>query len=560
MFTFDKVFYLEYKLYSKNKSCKKAIMTKHFFKSIFVLCVSLNSFAQPTNIYQPNGNTTNFGKVAADSLNYYVVNFPALTLMKIDGGNTAAVVTTLTADPFQTMIWNNGKGIYPVANGSPFKLFDGTSATDITGGQLPNAGFTGDKVIANDYFHKGSFTYFRTSDKIYKTNYSSQASIQTLAVRQSTNGSGILEMQHTNNSIIYGEVVYTSPAPPQLKRLDLVTGNITKIDSSVSGSYDYGTVYNNEYYYCTPYGPASVGVSKVCKVSDNGIKTVLYTETAPNKNLVRIIGVTPNGVIAILATTSAGMEYVSISGGIATPLNFNTVANSRPCGNVGVGDSRTTNSLVYFVTLDTLFTVSSSNKALWVTDGTLAGTKKVFGGTPSTFAADGLTPQFMGSAEHCVNDLWFNGTKGTSVNRLIYVNGTNYNVSTYNINAGITTQPSFRKTSSGIEFIAMPLPTSSAEKAVYKVNCALVTGVENAISEQIVFDLFPNPSKGQITIKLPDATEACTLTVHNILGELLQSKLINQHTTVIDLDVKPGLYFVSLNNNRQKTTKKIIVE
>ncbi|MBK7311933.1 MAG: hypothetical protein IPI93_14450 [Sphingobacteriaceae bacterium] len=202
------------------------------------------------------------------------------------------------------------------------------------------------------------------------------------------------------------------------------------------------------------------------KVSDNGTKTVLYTETAPNKNLLKIVGVTPNGVIAIIATTSTGSEYVSISGGIATPLNFNTVANSRPCASVGLGTSRTTNSLVYFVTLDTLYTVNSSNKALWVTDGTLAGTKKVFGGTPTTFAADGLTPQFPGSSEHCGNDLYFNGKNGANAERLIYVNGSNYNVTTYSIGSGVTTQPSFRKTASGITLIALPLPTSSAESGL----------------------------------------------------------------------------------------------
>ncbi len=536
-------------------------MTKQLLTASILFCLTLIGYAQPTNIYQPNGSTTNFGKVTSDSLNYYVVNYPALTLMKIDGSNAATLVTTLTVDPFQTMIWNNGKGIYPVANGSPFKLFDGSVATDITGGQLPMAGYTGDKVISGDYFHKGNYTYFRTSDKIYKTDYTSATSIQTLAVKENTGfGGGINEMQHTANSIIYWEVTTSTVAPPQLKRIDLTSGNITKIDSSTTGSYDYGAVYNNEYYYCTPFGPGSVGVSKVYKVSDNGTKTILYTETALNKNLLRIIGVTPNGVIAIIATTSTGKEYVSISGGVATPLNFNTVANSRPSGDVGVGTSRTTNSLVYFVTLDTLYTVNSSNKALWVTDGTLAGTKKVFGGTPTTFAADGLTTQFPGSAEHCGNDLYFNGKNGANAERLIYVNGSNYNVTTYPIGSGVTTQPSFRKTASGITLVAAPNPTSSAAKAVYKVSCSAFSGIEENTSAQLLFDLFPNPTNGQITIKLPNDFENCKLTVHNILGELVYSKTISEQSAVINLELKPGLYFSSLERNGQKTTKKIIVE
>ena len=310
-------------------------------KQLLILTLSvvgvILGYSQPTNIYQPNGSTTNFGKVAADSLNYYVVNYPALTLMKIDGSNKASLVTTLPADPFQTMIFNKGKGIFPVAAGLPFKLFDGTNQVDITGGQLPLAGYTGDKVIAADYFHIGNFTYFRTSHKIFKTDYTSAASIKTLATIKYT--AGTTEMQHTANSIFFQDIIGTSVAPSCINRIDLLTGKVAKIDSSAYGSYDYGTVYNNDYYFCTPYGPGSVGKSKIYKVSDAGVKSVIYTESAANKHFVRIVGVTPKGVIAILSTVSVGAEYVSISGGVVTSLNFNTVANSRPCGNVGVGTS-----------------------------------------------------------------------------------------------------------------------------------------------------------------------------------------------------------------------------
>jgi hypothetical protein len=535
-------------------------MTQRVLFAFIFTCFTFLGNTQPVNIYQPNGSTTNFGKVAADSLNYYVVNYPALTVMKIDGSNTATLITTLTVDPFQTMIWNNGKGIYPVSNGSPFKLFDGTTAIDVTGGQLPMAGYTGDKVISADYFHKGNFTFFRTSDKIYKTDYSSTSSIQTLAVKENAGfGGGIYEMQHTNNSIIYWEITSSTVAPPQLKRIDLITGNITTIDSSTTGSYDYGMVYNNEYYYCTPYGPGSVGVSKVYKVSDAGVKTLLYTETASNKNILRLIGITPNGVIAIIATTSTGKEYVSISGGIATPLNFNTVANSYPCGDVGVGTSRTTNSLVYFVTLDTLYSVNSSNKALWVTDGTLAGSVKVFGGTPATFAAEGLTPQFPGSAEHCGNDLYFNGTMGTSVNRLLYVDGSSFNVTTYPIHAGATTQPSFRKTANGIEFIALPLPTSSAEKAVYKVNCSALTGLENTLSNATQFTIYPNPNNGHMNIELSDFKGNGKLSIQNLLGEIVFTEKISAPNSHLSLSLTSGLYFVVVEQNGHKQTRKLII-
>lgn len=536
-------------------------MAKIFINIVTLACLTFNSYSQITNIYQPNGSTTNFGKIASDSLNYYVVNYPALALMKIDENNNATLVTTLTVDPFQTMIWNNGKGIFPVANGSPFKLFDGTNQIDINGGELPMAGYTGDKVILGDYFHKGNVTYFRTNDKIYKTDYSSPSSIQTLATRVDAGFyGGINEMQHTSNSIIYWEVVSTSSAPAHLKRIDLVTGNITLIDSSSTGSYDYGTVYNDEYYYCTPYGSGSVGISKLNKISDNGTKTTLYTESITNKNFVKIIGVTPNGVIAIIATTSTGSEYVTIYGGIATPLNFNTVANSQPCGNVGVGSSRTTSSLVYFEALDTLFTVNSTNKALWVTDGTLAGTKKIISGPPATFAIDNLSPMLYGSAEHCGNDLYFAGKNGGNSTRLISVNGNNYSVQTNTFGLP-NSQPTIHKTASGIYMVGSPLPTSSAEKAVFYANCSSIsTDIENNKQNQMVVDVFPNPSNGNITIELYENNGNSKLTVHNLLGEVMHSQYINEQSTNINLDLNSGLYIIAIESKTEKIVKKIIIK
>jgi hypothetical protein len=459
-------------------------MKKNLLFLVLLVGGFLNSYSQPTNIYQPNGNSTNFGKVSADSLNYYVLNYPALTLMKIDGSNTATMVTTLTADPFQTMIWNNGKGIYPVYNGLPFKLFDGTNQIDITGGQLPLAGYTADKVIFPDYFHKGNVTYFRTSNTIYKTDYTSATSIKTLF------SGSISEMQYTSNSIIFS-------GTGGLNRIDLTTEIVTNIDPI--GSSDYGTVYNNEYYYCTPYGSIALGKSKIYKVSDDGTKAVLYTETAPDKSLVRIVGVTPKGVIAIIATAGIGKgsEYFSISGGVATALNFKTNEDAQPCG-AAAGGSKTASSLVYFETLEETCSLGG-NRALWVTDGTLAGTKKVISGSPSTFEVAGLSSQIPGSAETCGNDLYFAGKNGANATRLIFVNGSNYTIQTYP-NGLPSTQPSIRKTASGIVMVADDAKTYA--KAIYKVNCSSATGIKEYLSTQVSFDIFPNPANDQITVSL----------------------------------------------------------
>lgn len=156
--------------------------------------------------------------------------------------------------------------------------------------------------------------------------------------------------------------------------------------------------------------------------------------------------------------------------------------------------------------------------------------------------------------------MYFNGKNGANAERLIYVNGSNYNVTTYSIGSGVTTQPSFRKTASGITLIAAPLPTSSAEKAVYKINCSTLSGIEDNLSNQILFNVFPNPNNGQITIKLSNKIGNCKLTVLNLLGEMVYSEIINEQTTMLNLNLKTGFYFVSIDNKGQKTTRKIVVE
>jgi hypothetical protein len=521
--------------------------------------LALHCYSQPIYIYPPNVNATELGIVAADSLNYYVFNLPDLTVMKIDGNNNVTLVTTLTAIPVRTMIWNNGRGIYSFDGVLPYRLFDGTTETEITGGQLPLFGAATDQQIFKDYFHKGNTTYFRTSNKIYKTDYTSAASIQTLATVQ--NSIGTPEMQHTTNSIIF-----IDPQDPfhnrgaSIKRIDLISGSVLKIDSTAypGGNYEYGTVFNNEYYYCTPGNWGSpIGVSSIYKISDSGIRTLLYTETASNKYIIRIIGVTPNGVIALIATPGAYGEYFSISGGVATLLNFNTNADPLPFGDNSYSTSSiTTNSLVYFQAFDTLSSLSF-NRALWVTNGTLSGTKKVIGGPSNSFSADFLSTGLPGLSSYCGDDLYFAGANGSNGLRLIHVDGNTYSVHTYPI-AIQSYENSLRKTDSGLYLSARD--ESTFYKAIYKVNCSALSGFEENVSKQILFDFYPNPSNRRITINVNDRIVNCKLTIHNLLGELLLSSTLIEQSTNFNLDFNAGLYFITLDNHGSKSTKKLIIE
>ncbi len=81
--------------------------------------------------------------------------------------------------------------------------------------------------------------------------------------------------------------------------------------------------------------------------------------------------------------------------------------------------------------------------------------------------------------------------------------------------------------------------------------------VATYLSEDDNVLVYPNPSTGNFSIKIPKETKSITIT--NALGELIVTTQINNQ---IDLqyDLKDsGLYFVQTNTNKQIITKKIII-
>ena len=75
-----------------------------------------------------------------------------------------------------------------------------------------------------------------------------------------------------------------------------------------------------------------------------------------------------------------------------------------------------------------------------------------------------------------------------------------------------------------------------------------------------IFEVYPNPSNGQVTIKLADNINNCHVKIHNIIGELVYSEVIKEQLTIRNLSLKAGLYFLSVDNKGNNATLKIIVE
>ena len=68
--------------------------------------------------------------------------------------------------------------------------------------------------------------------------------------------------------------------------------------------------------------------------------------------------------------------------------------------------------------------------------------------------------------------------------------------------------------------------------------------------------VYPNPSNGIFTIECPDCTGR-ELSLRNVLGQIVWTKKINSHTTVVDLYIPKGVYVLALSG---RCLERLIVE
>ncbi|MFT4804062.1 MAG: hypothetical protein ACI9YE_001260 [Psychroserpens sp.] len=91
--------------------------------------------------------------------------------------------------------------------------------------------------------------------------------------------------------------------------------------------------------------------------------------------------------------------------------------------------------------------------------------------------------------------------------------------------------------------------------------------VEDALSVEdsnfIAFDMFPNPSKDSVTIRLnANNFGNVTINIIDLQGKLILEEQISEgNNLVLDIaDLQSGLYFVKLNANNKSRVKKLIIE
>jgi len=87
----------------------------------------------------------------------------------------------------------------------------------------------------------------------------------------------------------------------------------------------------------------------------------------------------------------------------------------------------------------------------------------------------------------------------------------------------------------------------------------------NELSNNTTFSVFPNPSNAIFNIVLDSkSTEVVNLTVNNIVGQTVLTNRVTvsgqTRETISLADFDKGIYFLTIDNNNEKQTVKLIVE
>jgi len=97
-----------------------------------------------------------------------------------------------------------------------------------------------------------------------------------------------------------------------------------------------------------------------------------------------------------------------------------------------------------------------------------------------------------------------------------------------------------------------------------RLNTSLLTGT-NEISEKVNFSVYPNPSAGEFNVNLV-AAQASTVnfTVRNVVGQTVMTKQVaasgSTKETISLSNYDKGVYFLTVDNNGERKTVKLIVE
>jgi len=92
-------------------------------------------------------------------------------------------------------------------------------------------------------------------------------------------------------------------------------------------------------------------------------------------------------------------------------------------------------------------------------------------------------------------------------------------------------------------------------------NCNTVTGTASRLGANCTIEIYPNPAKDNITVKLAgNQFHVKTIEVVDIIGRTLTQVTVGKQTMVNipGSQLKPGLYIIRFNGDQTKTQRVVI--
>lgn len=79
--------------------------------------------------------------------------------------------------------------------------------------------------------------------------------------------------------------------------------------------------------------------------------------------------------------------------------------------------------------------------------------------------------------------------------------------------------------------------------------------------KQASFNVYPNPSNGEVFITVPSVDESTVISVFDAVGQEIRSVKVNSTTTTVSLQNEPkGLYFVRMTSKGEQKTAKLVLK
>ena len=108
--------------------------------------------------------------------------------------------------------------------------------------------------------------------------------------------------------------------------------------------------------------------------------------------------------------------------------------------------------------------------------------------------------------------------------------------------------------------LKLPSTQSSYQSSLSNIASSASAGLPDAIPLS-QFAIYPNPSKGLLTVQRGDIPMGSQMEIVNMLGEEIMSQRITGSKTQLDLGrYSKGMYFVVITSGKGKITRKIILE